>query len=341
MCSKIFIFSSLVLMALSAHAAPASFKVTVMQSNGAKKISEYTPPKKAKKQWKIGVVIPTLQDSYWKAAHYGLVQEAKRLGVKISIISSKDYTDLKGQNNLLEKMAKSQVDAIIFAPINSRLQNRVINSVVKTHKKPLIGLINPIFSNFVKYKREVSYFDTAYKSGEFVVKDVKNKPANVLFFPGPAGSGWAEDMYKGFRQAINANKRIKVKAIKWGDTKEKVQRRLLLNALSKYKNIDYIVGNAVMASAAIKYYGKKPHPKIVTTYANPDVFEGVKSGQISMAPTDYTARLARFAVDAAVEVLEGKPSPNIMGPVIGEFTLKNISQANYLETFAPKNYNPK
>src|SRR5215218_9941343 len=63
------------------------FPITAAKDGDLKKVEqiEYTPLPKAEKPWNLCVLYPHLQDSFWVSVNYGLIEEAKRMGVKVSV----------------------------------------------------------------------------------------------------------------------------------------------------------------------------------------------------------------------------------------------------------------
>ncbi len=49
-----------------------------------RKKMDYVPLEKAAQKWNICVSFPHMKDAYWMAVDYGVVEEAKRLGVKMT-----------------------------------------------------------------------------------------------------------------------------------------------------------------------------------------------------------------------------------------------------------------
>jgi protein TorT len=54
----------------------------------------YTPLERAQKKWRIRVFIPHLKDDYWLGVNYGLIHEARRLEVSLSIFEAGGYDQL-------------------------------------------------------------------------------------------------------------------------------------------------------------------------------------------------------------------------------------------------------
>ena len=53
--------------------------------SGSAKESEYSPLEKAAKPWNICVLFPHMKDTFWVAADYGVVEEARRMGVNMTL----------------------------------------------------------------------------------------------------------------------------------------------------------------------------------------------------------------------------------------------------------------
>ena len=83
--------SATMMSAVSAQAADWwPFKIASAKDGDVKNIQEieYAPLEKAEKPWNLCVLFPHLQDSYWVSVNYGIIEEAKRLGVKVTVLIS-------------------------------------------------------------------------------------------------------------------------------------------------------------------------------------------------------------------------------------------------------------
>lgn len=319
----------------------ATIQVVSSFPDGTSGPETYTQPQKSKKRWRIGVVVPTLKDSFWLAINYGLVAEAKRLGVSLRIMTANGYTDLAGQNALLDKMSKEKLDIMIIAPINGTRQNIKIEKIIHEKKIPVIGFVNPIKTSSAISRVESSYYDGAYKVAEYLMRVTRNRSAKVAILPGPAGSGWAEKSYNGFKDALTEtyNKNVHIDVVRWGDTSKVVQTRLINGFLGKEKDVKYIIGNPVTADAAASLFRASPRKmNILATYSNPSTYKLINSGEVEMAVTDYTSVLGRLAIDIAVDVLEKRRVYALIGTRFDEVTKKNINSIRYSDMFAPENY---
>src|SRR5262245_15035896 len=49
---------------------------------------DYTPVEKAAQKWNICVSFPHMKDAYWIAVDYGVAEESKRQGVKMTLLEA-------------------------------------------------------------------------------------------------------------------------------------------------------------------------------------------------------------------------------------------------------------
>ena len=179
----------------------------------------------------------------------------------------------------------------------------------------------------------------------------------MAFFPGPEGSGWAPDTLLGFQQAVEDNVHavpkgsVEVLQPQYGDTGDRVQRSRIEFVLKRHRDVDYLVGNAVAASAATSVITKpeyrEAHPdiSIVSTYIIPEVYDKILTGLIAAAPTDLTVDQGRMAVDMMVRLLTGESPgdentgfPFRSGPVIQVVSPETIDQFSYEQLFGPRGF---
>jgi len=303
----------------------------------------YVPLTKAAKKWDICVSFPHMKDAYWLAVNYGVVAEAKRLGVKMQLVEAGGYVNLNKQISQLEDCVASGAQAVIIGAISYEGLNNVV-SEIRNKGIPVIDIINGMSSPLLSAKSLVSFGEMGFKAGEYLAKKHPkgSKKVKVVWFPGPPGAGWVEAGNKGFKKGIKSGA-IEVLATKYGDTGKEVQSRLVEDALEAYKNVDYIVGTAVTAEAAtsiVRARGLSKKVKILSYYFTPGVFQGIKRGRILAAPTDSTVIQGRIAIDQAVRILEYRPYKRHVGPKLYVIDAQNINSFDRSSTLPPDGFKP-
>ena len=57
--------------------------IPAFSADGKKTPIDYTPLTKGSKKWNICVSFPHMKDAYWLGVAYGVIEEARRQGVKL------------------------------------------------------------------------------------------------------------------------------------------------------------------------------------------------------------------------------------------------------------------
>ena len=169
------------------------------------------------------------------------------------------------------------------------------------------------------------------------------RPAKVAWFPGPENAGWVQAGDAGFREAIEGNA-IEIVETLYGDTGSGVQGRLIEDVLDRHADtLDFIVGTAVTAEAAVKILrtrGLSDKIKIVSYYYGPGVHRGIRRGHILAAPSDQPVLQARIAIDVIVRILEGKDYIRHVAPKVVVVDRTNIRSWDSASTLAPRGFRP-
>jgi periplasmic protein TorT len=305
---------------------------------------DYSPLEKAAEKWKICVSFPHMKDDYWLAVDYGAIDEAKRMGVSMQVLEAGGYTELNKQISQIENCVAGGAQAVIIGAISFDGLNNLVGQLADK-KIPVIDVINGISSDKLSAKSLVSFGEMGGKAGEYLVKlhPKGGEKAKVAWFPGPAGAGWVEAGNAGFTAAVKEGE-IEVVDTKYGDTGKEAQLALLEDALTAHPDINYIVGTAVTAEAAMQLVrdrGLEDQVKILSYYFTPGVFEGIKRGRILAAPTDSAVIQARVAVDQAVRILEGKEYEKHVGPQLYVIDKSNIETFDRNSSLAPDGFKPE
>jgi protein TorT len=304
---------------------------------------EYVPLERAASAHELCVSFPHMKDAYWLGVNYGVVEEARRQGVRLQLVEAGGYTELPKQIAQIEDCVAAGADAVIIGAISYDGLNNLV-AEVRGRNIPVIDVINGMSSPELSAKSLVSFGEMGAKAGEFLAElhPAGGAPAKVAWFPGPAGAGWVEAGNAGFLGAVEGSA-LEVVETKYGDTGKEVQSKLVEDTLEAHPDLAYIVGTAVTAEAAVpilRTRGLDDRIKIVSYYYTPGVDQGIRRGQILAAPTDSPVIQGRIAVDQAVRILEGKDHIKHVGPALFVVTADNIKDFDTASTLAPASFRP-
>ncbi len=302
---------------------------------------QYEAVETASREWKICASIPHLKDAYWLGVNYGLVDETKRLNVSLRLFEAGGYGNLDTQISQIESCVEEGSDALIVSGIDFDKLNPTL-AQVHARGIPVIDLINGVSFPEVAAKSLGDFYDNGFAIGQYIVDLHKGSkdPIKVLWFPGPKGAGWVARAEAGFNDAIEG-RGIEILATAYGDTGKKTQAKLVETALKEHPEVDYIVGTAVTAEAAVDIVRRQRltgRTGILAYYFSPGVHRGLQRGTIVAAPSDLPAIQARIALDQAVRILESKPHLKHVGPQVVVTDRPNLKDFDLSTSLAPKGF---
>lgn len=329
--------------AFRASAADKWWPLKVYDSSSGKQIeTEYEPLAKADKRANICVLFPHMKDSFWVAVAYGIVQESQRLGVNMNLYEAGGYENLPRQLSQFDDCLAGGSDAIVIGAISEAGLSQKF-AEAKRRGIPVIGVTNPTTASVLPAMVFVDFKQMGAMSGKALIEMLGGKPANLVTFPGPAGSGWAESFNDGFKGAVKATPAVKVLGEKFGDTGVAVQLQLIQDALQAYPDMNVIWGSAPTAEAAIGAVaeaGKQGDITIISSYENQALLDALKRGDIAAFATQFPVAEGRIAIDQTVRVLEKKPVLAFVQPIPQTIEKSNVDKIDMSLVLAPASWTP-
>ena len=271
-----------------------------------------------------------------------MVEEAKRLGIAFTLVEAGGYLNLERQRQQIKQCTSEGADALIIGTVSFQELSETIVEI--SQQMPVLATVNDIDDIGITAKSGVSWETMGRVTGEFLARNhpAGSKPVKVAWFPGPQGAGWVDFIEKGFRKGL-ADSAVDVVVTKWGDTGKEIQRTLVQEVLESIPEVEYFVGNALMAEAAISTLRNRKLEekiKIVSTYFTPAVYRGIRRGRILAAPTDAPVMQGRISMHQAVRILEGREFIRHAGPQIQMIDENNWQEFKVEDSLAPPSFLP-
>ncbi len=329
---------------------------------GARNATQYIPlkPEEVSKKWNLCVSFPHLKDSWWLAQNYGIIDEARRLGVKVNLVEAGGYANPETQITQVESCVAEGADAVIFAAISREGAVGLVDEI-RGKGIPVIDYINGVATK-TDAKSLASYVAMGSITCGYVAdKHPKGSGAvKAAWLPGPPGAGWVMAGEKGCKMALEDSD-VELIHGGFGDTGKDVQFKLVEDVVQAHSSggsteLDYIIANAPAIEGAVRIKRDRGFKdlKLVSWYITPGIDIAINRGHVDAAPSDQPVVSARIAVDQAVRILEGKPfatggAPSYgdesrvsehIGPLLSMVEAGDYAAFDKSTTLAPKEWKP-
>ena len=256
-------------------------------------------------------------ESGWRAAETTVTQnQAKNRGIDLKFADAQQKQE--NQIKAVRGFIAQGVDAILIAPVVATGWEDVL-AEAKDAEIPVVLLDRQIDAPEDLYLTAVTS-DQVHEgkvAGEWLVKDVGDKPCKVVELQGTTGSSPAINRKKGFEEAIAGHPNITIARSQTGDftrTKGKEVMESFIKAENGGTDICAVYAHnddmAVGAIQAIKEAGLKPGTdiRIVSIDAVPDIFLAMAAGEAN-ATVELTPNMAGPAFDVLEKYLADGTEP--------------------------------
>lgn len=302
----------------------------------------YQPLQSSSRAWRVCASYPHLKDAYWLSVNYGMVQEAERLGIELHVVEAGGYPNLERQRQQILACVAEGAEVLILGAVSYEGLSDTVEEI--SRQIPVVAAVNDIDPRGISAKAGVSWTEMGRAIGAYFARlhPIDSPPVKLAWFPGPKGAGWVVFVESGFKAAL-AGSSAEIVVTKWGDTGTEIQHLLIEEALEEREDIDYIVGSAVTAEAAISVLrarGLTNRIGVLADYFTHGVYRGIKRGKVLAAPTDSPVLQGRLAIDQAVRLLEDDLDVRHAGPQILIVDQENIAAFDRELSLAPAWFTP-
>ena len=303
----------------------------------------YPRPGKPSKSYTIGVLVPQLTNPHFLGQAYGYMDEAERLGAKVILHDAGGYQYLDKQIAQMEDLIASKVDAICLVAVSGPGTVPVVDRAAAAG----IPVVNVnVMTNNEKVAIRVRSDDTVI--GEAMAKFLHErlKKGSVVMQSGPAGASAFELRAKSFRAWIEKNSPgIKILGERHSLNTPDQGLKNVEDFLQTFPQIDAVYNSAdfvaIGAAQALKAAGKAGKVMIVTADFQPDTERMVREGVVTQAVVQQPVTMGRWAIRAAVNILEKRQVPKLLYTPILSVTKDDVATVDLSTVRAPAGWKPK
>lgn len=265
----------------------------------------------------IALVLKTLTNPFFVEMEKGARRAEDELDIELIVKTAAQETSIEQQIEIVERLIRDQVDAIVIAPGDSlelipvlkKAQDAGIvvinidNRLDQDYSEKL-GLVNVPFIS-------VNNEQAAYLSAKFI-SDQITTPTQAIIIEGIRSAKNAEDRKNGALLAFAENPNIEVVAQETANWKIDESYNVTQALYDQFPDIGAIfAANDMMALGAIKYLEESGHETILVAAfdALAEAQDALESGHLAVTVDQKAAEQGYLGVKYALQALEGETPP--------------------------------
>ena len=260
---------------------------------------------------KIAYIVKAKTDAFWTSMEKGAQEAAKAKGVTVDFQAPEKETDVEKQVQFVENAVVKGYDAIILSAADSK---SLAPAVAKANKANIpVILVNDTMDQDaldaegakVETYVGIDQYEAASLAGAYAAEHISN--GKVCYLEGISGVGAHEDRLNGFKDKCDAFEVIASQTAKC-DRNEAFN--VMQNVLSSNPDVNVVWAiNAEMGQGAIQAIeqgGFSGKVQVFDFDAAPDDIEAIKAGTLAGSVAQYPNLQAEAAIQACLDVLDGK-----------------------------------
>lgn len=278
-------------------------------------------PSQADADYRVAAILPHTQVAYTQSVQWGLEEEAKELGVDISVVDAGGYANVDRQIGQVETAITEGVDAIIIYPVDPSALSPVVKQGAEAGIK-MIGLISPGASGLEEYPAldsletilTANYETNAYEVSKCLIEAAGGE-GEFFYVQGGAGSAYAKDSEVGVRRAVEESAGMSLAGTEitagfaTADAQEAAEDAMSANPGINVMYCDTSEQTTGCASA-VTAAGKTGEVAVGgIDPSGPNDVIALENGEFTAILGEAPVLMGRGAVDLAVQVLNGEKVP--------------------------------
>lgn len=260
---------------------------------------------------KIAYIVKAKTDEFWTTMEKGAYAAAEEKGVELEFQAPEKETDVEKQVQMVENAVIKGFDAIILSAADS---TSLIPSIIKANNAGIpVVLVNDTIDmdelesqggNVATYVG-ISQYDAAAQAGEYAAENIKE--GKICYLEGIPGVAALDDRLKGFMDKVPDYNVIASQTAKCDRNEAYNVMQNVLNANPEV-NVVWAV-NAEMGQGAIQAIDQMNMTGNISVFdfdASSDDLDAIEAGTLTGSVAQYPNKQAESAIQACLDVLDGK-----------------------------------
>jgi len=304
---------------------------------------DYPRPPRPSRAYSIGVVLPHLSNPHFVGQAYGYIDEAQKLGARVTLLEAGGYQYLDRQISQIEDLIASKVDLIILVATSGAGTVGAVEHAVASGI-PVINCNVMTASDKVVARIRSDDQVIGQMQADFMGQALRGK-GSVVMLRGAPGTTWAEDRGNSFKKRL-AEKfpAVKVAGEQYSQSTPADGLKLMEDFMQTYPQIDGVYNGAdttaIGASQAVLAAGRQGRITITTTDFQADTEKFMREGVLSAAVVQQTVVIGRWGMRAAINHLEKRKVPSNLWTPLLLVSRDNVGSIDMRGVRAPEGWKP-
>ncbi|MET8577196.1 substrate-binding domain-containing protein [Streptomyces sp. NPDC005012] len=274
-------------------------------------------------QRKVGLSLSTLNNPFFVQIRQGAEQEAKRLGVDLTVTDAQN--DASQQANQLQNFTSSGLSTIVVNPVDSDAAGPSVRSANQADI-PVVAVDRGVN----KAEIDALVASDNVEGGRMAARALGEKlggEGRIVILQGQAGTSASRERGQGFAEGLKEFPGIEVVAKQPADFDRTKGLDVMTNLLQAHPDVDGVFAeNDEMALGAAKALGSRAgeQVQVVGFDGTPDGLKAVEAGTLYASVAQQPTELGRIAVRNALAAAEGKDLKELVKVPVKVVTEENV-----------------
>lgn len=259
---------------------------------------------------KLGVVMKSLSNEFWRTLQEGYEAAAEDTGLKIDIQATTDESDETGQQTMTEALTTQGVNALLMSPIS----DSNLTSAVESANDADVLTVNVNDGLIAEANHYIG--PNAYMNGQLAAEWISNKlgdEGQVAIVVGMAKAFAARERTAGFKEWIeDNNSKLEIVAEQNADWDRQKAKELANTWITQYPDLKAIFCNnddmALGVVEAVEESGTEI--LVVGVDGIGEAYDSIRAGKLDATVDSFPFYMAQVAVECTLRSLAGQELPS-------------------------------
>ena len=278
------------------------------------------------KELRFAVCLPTLDQPHFVSMKYGFEDEARKLGIKLTVYDAGGYANVARQIQQIEDATAAKVDALIVVACSA---DGIVPPVEEAIKAgiPVLNVNQMVNTDKVLVKVRSDDVEIGRMAGKCLAEKLNGK-GGVVMLAGRAGTSAIILRAQGVKEILGTYPQIKILAEQYSEMTRAIGMNLMEDFLQAHGSAItgvYAVGEHLgMGAAQALSAAKRKDVTVVAVDFSKDLEAALRDSRIAATVVQQPINMGRFGIRYAKDVIEGKKPPKMVYVPISLITAKEV-----------------